>query len=217
MVEAGRRALSAPSGAICRDYLAWRSLSVETSDAMQFGYSPGLYDPVGKSKRPALLIPWIDGVGTVFAIKYRYIDDLAKSDKCRRFRQHVGSDPILFGLHAASFGSNVLIAVEGEFNAASIFQAVHGTECDVVSIGPERNSNALEALDRLIASRGYSKSLIWTDEPETALRAGERLDAYRTILMKSPNGLDANDLLCRYGADAIRQLIQRRMTRSPKI
>jgi hypothetical protein len=87
---------------------------------MLFGDPPGLFDPVDKSKRPALLIPWIDGVGTVFAIKYRYIDDVAESDKGRRFRQHVGSYPILYGLSTVTGGNRSLIAVEGEINAATI-------------------------------------------------------------------------------------------------
>jgi hypothetical protein len=199
--------MNASDGVVCRDYLCRRSIEINTACALDFGFVPDLFDPVDKSKRPSLLIPWIDGVGTIFAIKYRYIDEVAETDKGRRFRQESGSDPTLFGLNTASVGNTALIAVEGEINAASIFQAMKGESCDVVSIGSERNSKALEVLDRLIAGRGYSETLIWLDAPETALRVGDRLDAHRPILMKSPNNRDANDLLCAYGPKGLRDLV----------
>ena len=152
----------------------------------------------------------------MFAIKYRNIDDLARSDKGRRFRQHVGSDPMLFGLNAAPVESKVLIVVEGELNAASIFQALSASAFTVVSIGLERNSKALEVLDLLIACRGYSETLIWTDEPETALRAGERLNQHHILLMRSPIGLDANDILCAYGSNGLRDLIFKHLGRESR-
>jgi len=194
LVAAGKQALNAPGGVRCQDYIYGRSLSFETSDAMQFGYSPGLFDPVDKSKRPALLIPWIDGVGTVFAIKYRYIDDLAESDKGRRFRQHLGSDPILFGLNTVTGRNRSLIAVEGEVNAATIYQATHRDKCDVVSIGSKRNQAALDALDLFITRQKYARVLVWLDEHEDTIAAGESLKHHRPKLMKSPYGLDANDV-----------------------
>jgi len=205
--------MNAGDGVVCRDYLCRRSIEIDTACTLEFGFVPDLFDPVDKSKRPALLIPWIDGVGTIFAIKYRYIDDRAETDKGRRFRQESGSDPILFGLNTASVGNTALIAVEGELNAASIFQAMKGESCDVVSIGSERNSRALFALDRLIKRRQYLKTLIWTDKAETALRAGETLRRHSPKMMKSPDGMDANDLLRRHGPKVIKEIYQAHLRR----
>jgi len=208
-MEAGRRALVADTGQICRDYLDRRGILPETSEAFALGFNPAQFDPATESRRPALLIPWFDGWGIVSAIKYRFIDELAAQDKNRRFTQKRDSEAILYGLHLITGGgpNRMLVAVEGEINAATIYQATRAEECDVVSIGAKKNEAGIVALDNLITKRAYSRVLIWLDDEADAQAAGARLKRHRAKLMKSPTGLDANDLNRLYGASVLKSLI----------
>jgi DNA primase len=196
-VNAGIRALRGERGQMCRDYLNSRGISQETAEAFRFGFYATKRDPVDQSTRPALVIPWIEGT-TVTAIKYRFIDELAAQDKGRRFTQRIGSRPVLFGCHLVQSDPQrprVIVAVEGEINAVSIYQATKRDLCDVVSIGSKKTHAGLDALDELIHREKYQRVLIWTDEQDDAIDAGERLRHHRPKLMKSPDGMDANDVL----------------------
>ena len=104
----------------------------------------------------------------------------------------------------------MLVAVEGEINAATIYQTTRAEGCDVVSIGAKKNEAALIALDKLITKRTYSRVLVWLDDEADAQAAGEKLRRHRPKLMKSPTGLDANDLNQLYGASVLKSLILER-------
>jgi hypothetical protein len=213
-VKAGIRAMTGPNGEICRQYLDSRGISQETAKAFRLGFNPAKSDATDHTKRPALVIPWIEG-STVTAIKYRFIDDLAAQDKSRRFTQRIGSQAVLFGCHLIQSQQNqslsrarALVAVEGEINAATIYQSTRRDSCDVVSVGPKRNQAALDALDQLITRQKYDLVVIWLDEFDDTVAAGERLRHHRPKLMKSPNGMDANDILRTHGKEAIPKIIQ---------
>ena len=62
------------------------------------------------------------------------------------------------------------------------------------SIGSKRNQAALDALDLFMTRQKYGRVLVWLDEHDDTIAAGERLKHHRPKLMKSPQGLDANDL-----------------------
>lgn len=113
-------------------------------------------------KRPAIVIPWWDADNTITAIKYRFIDDLAK-DKAHRYTMAKGSKQILFGLHIAG-GCEILLLVEGEVNAMSITQA---TECqiDTLSFGSETATHA--DILRAVAN-DYQRVIVWADDPNHA-------------------------------------------------
>jgi len=196
-INAGIRAHRGPSGDFCRQYLDQRGITQETADAFRFGFDPARFDGIDRLTRPALVIPWIEG-DTVTAVKYRFIDDLAAQDKGRRFTQRAGSSAVLFGCHLINSNPQlprVIVAVEGEMNAASIYQATKRDLCDVVSIGSKKTQAGLDALDQLINREKYARILIWTDEKDDAIAAGERLKHHRPKLMQSPKGMDANDIL----------------------
>ena len=115
-------------------------------------------------KRPAILIPYLDIGNVVTAVKYRFIDKLARSDKTKRFAMLGGSMPYLFGLQHVLESDQTLLFVEGEMNAISVLQTLP-RGVSVVSAGSEGNGNA--ALLRTLA-RHYKRVFIWTDQPEKA-------------------------------------------------
>jgi len=212
-IEAAERARRDDAGQVCRDYLDRRGILAVTADAFKLGFDPARFDPVSKTNRPALLIPWVDGTGTVTAIKYRFIDDQAAEDKTRRFTQKAKSQAILFGLNLATGGGadRLLVAVEGELNAATIHQATRAEGCDVVSLGAKRNDAGITALDQLITRQKYSRVLLWLDDAEDSAAAGAKLKDHRPLLMKSPHGHDANDINRAYGPNVLRDLIFQRL------
>lgn len=188
---------------IARDYLHTRSLEYATWLVYQFGF--GLV-----YNRPAIVIPWWDSAKTITAVKYRFIDDLAKRDPGRRFGMAEGSKPILFGLHLAG-GQDTLLLCEGEFNAASITQVASDTipGLDALSFGSQSGGRA--DILRHVAN-DYQRVIVWADEPEKANEI--RLSLARPAeALCSPQidgtKYDANALLKNgYLADFLRETIQ---------
>jgi len=188
---------------IARDYLQARALEPATWLVYQFGF--GLV-----YNRPAIVIPWWDAANTITAVKYRFIDDLAKRDPGRRFGMAEGSKPILFGLHMAG-GQDTLLLCEGEFNAASITQVANDTipGLDALSFGSQSGGRA--DILRQVAD-GYQRVIVWADDPEKANEI--RLSLARPAeALCSPQidgtKYDANALLKNgYLADFLRETIQ---------
>ena len=188
---------------IARDYLHTRSLEYATWLVYQFGF--GLV-----YNRPAFVIPGWDSAKTITAVKYRFIDDLAKRDPGRRFGMAEGSKPILFGLHLAG-GQDTLLLCEGEFNAASITQVASDTipGLDALSFGSQSGGRA--DILRHVAN-DYQRVIVWADEPEKANEI--RLSLARPAeALCSPQidgtKYDANALLKNgYLADFLRETIQ---------
>jgi hypothetical protein len=146
-------------------------------------------------KRPAIVIPWLDTGDIITAVKYRYIDDMARQDKGKRFSMLTGSMPYLFGLRDILASDKTLLFVEGELNAISVLQT-HPAGVSVVSGGSDGNGNAalLQAL-----ARHYERVVIWTDDPDKARTIRERMNRPAARLLKSPvlDGVkyDANQML----------------------
>lgn len=146
-------------------------------------------------KRPAVVIPYLDAGDIITAVKYRFIDDLAKQDKTKRFAMMTGSKPYLFGLQHVLNTDKTLLFVEGELNAVSVLQTrPHGVS--VVSTGGETNGHA--AILRALASH-YSRVVIWMDDPSKARTKREQMNRPEAHLLKSPviEGVkyDANQML----------------------
>jgi hypothetical protein len=146
-------------------------------------------------QRPAIVIPWLDVGNVVTAIKYRFIDDQAKSEKGKRFAMMTGSIPYLFGLQHVLPSDETLLFVEGELNAVSVLQTLP-RGVSVVSAGSDTNGNA--ALLRALATH-YRRVFIWTDEPEKAKAVQEKMQRQDAQLLKSPviggRKWDTNEML----------------------
>lgn len=164
-VDAASDRLMSKAGEVGKLYLEERGISRATILTYRLGFAQ-----LTKSERPAIVIPWFDDSGKdgelITAIKYRFIDDLAKQEKSRRFMMAEGSKPIIFGLHAAA-GHDVLILVEGEFNAMCIAQvsAGEGMNVDALSFGSQSGSHT-DVLRKI--SQEYRRVIVWTDDPEKA-------------------------------------------------
>lgn len=196
---AAQRALSTCTVAI--DYLHGRSIEERTWAAFGFGYAD---KPAGVGQafqKPAIVMPWYRA-GRLVAIRYRYLEPIQTVDKkgreeIHKLRSWRGSEfaGVLFGGQAMpplaeDAQQRSLLIVEGEINAVSCWQAAHESGLDVLSIGSE-SAHLSNGAVRL-AGR-YGQVFVWADREEVVRR---QLDAIPgAIGIKSPNGMDANDLL----------------------
>jgi hypothetical protein len=182
-------------GLYARQYLADRGISKGSIYMHLLGYDPQKFDGITRTKRPAIVIPWMDLGDVVCAIKYRYIDDLAQTDKSKRFSMMAGSMPYLFGLQHILNSDETLLFCEGELNAISVLQTLP-RGVSVISAGSEGNGNA--ALLRTLA-RYYKRVVIWTDDPAKGKTIRERMNRPEARLLKSPViesvKYDANQML----------------------
>lgn len=156
--------------------------------------------------RPRIVIPWKTMTGTITALKYRYVDPIAATDPHKRFAQLSGSESILFGVANVTADAKTLVLVEGEINCLSLAQATKHAAYNVVSAGAERNKAALPPLCRLVQQRPYERVLTWFDKEHCALQAAEAVRG--AIPMRSPHDLDANDILVKYGAQALFEVVE---------
>lgn len=205
IVENSTSAILGPSGLRGREYLASRSLRPETWKAFQIGYFSAKFDPATQSRRPAVVIPW-QAKDMFASIKFRFIDGPHVGSQSR-FSQIKGSKPSLFGLHLVARHSTI-IAVEGEFNAMSVWQAFNG-QADVVSIGAQKNGESWDSLVRLVERVGYEEIVIWVDEARIAHALATRLGRHgrRVCIASSPGSLDANDVLVKMGREQVREVV----------
>jgi hypothetical protein len=211
-------------------YLSSRKIHPRTVKAFRLGYEPAVFDPATKSKRPAIVIPWISNGGIITAIKYRFIDDLAQ-DKGRRFFQKKGSESLLFGLNACSKDSKPrgIVIVEGEFNAMAIVQAVWfcetgrhdygpdgvGGKVIVLSVGSQGNSKGLEMARKYCEKYPGVNVMLWFDEEKQVKEAFKVFP--KGIGVKSIDGLDANDILKTYGHHGLDHYVLSRLPKEARV
>lgn len=100
-------------------------------------------------------------------------------------------------------GRGLLLLVEGELNALSLWQ-VAGDLLDVLSWGPQGNLLRPRVSQQIVAlAVSYQRLLLWSDDAEVACKGFSQLQAHGlppglpTEAVCSPQGLDANDLLQR--------------------
>jgi hypothetical protein len=214
--------LASLEGDLGRSYLESRQIAKRTWQSFGIGFAP--------QPRPAIVIPWYrpgaaarlnkssdKNPDSLDAVRFRFIDEIASGDKASRFAQLPHSAPSLFGLHALGTRPD-LLAIEGEFNALSVWQSCHvdghDAGIDVLSFGSETPSRCGRFELKEIVVR-YERVLIWADRPENAIRLSSSLCAPGRIVltMRSPRDLDANDILRAYGEQGLLQLLRIRMNR----
>lgn len=193
------RAEKAFPGSPAEAYMAERGLEGACAE-YRIGYDPRAFDPVGKTGRPAVVVPSLDRDGKPLAVKFRYLDELGRTDKGRRFGMLKGSTPLLFGLHALRARTR-LVVIEGEMNALAVRVAC--PDADVLSIGSQTLSEAARMLLTDTAN-GYRDLVVWADEAESSRRIGAAIGC--RALKRSPDGLDANDILMRFGPESLARL-----------
>lgn len=169
-----------------REYLRKRGLEPATWKRFNLGYSL-------KRGRGAIIIPWLRR-GVVEGVFYRFLSGE------QRYGGEARSERRLFGLDVLQ-GRPILLIVEGEINAMSLWQEA-GDLADVLSFGGEGALQRIEIVQELreIASR-YRYVLLWLDDPQRAAAARKALEGLNVPVaaMRSPEAdgrkLDANECL----------------------
>lgn len=181
-----------------REYLKGRGLTDETIEAYKLGVRlTSLPGTENKEKRPAVTLPWYDRNGKLAAVKMRFLATHEYTDSADRQRKESKTSRgnfagNMFGWQAVKGPEQrrVLIITEGEMNCPSFWQ-VAGQVADVLSCGTESMLNTLPDWLLEYAAR-YEYRLVWADKGQMSEDAAKRLNA---ASMRSPNGMDANDLL----------------------
>jgi hypothetical protein len=190
---ANARLLEQPEAEAGRRYLIARGISRASMFMFWLGFSV-------EYGRPCITIPYFDGAnldgGTITALKYRFIDPLARQEKGRRFSMLSGSKPYIFGLNQVYGGERNLLLVEGELNCVSIVQT-RPQGLATLSTGSEGNGYA-DMLRKL--ARDYTHVYIWMDDLIRAAEMRARLGRDARVI-KSPiidnTKYDANEMLKR--------------------
>jgi hypothetical protein len=182
-IQALDRLLNEPEGYAARDYLTKRGLCSETWTAWALGAGYA-YNPLTERKERAIVIPHFDGQGQVLAIKYRFLSGSL------RYISRRGSKATIYGLWQPA--KPVLLIVEGELNACSIWQ-VAGDELTVVSPGSESGGKA--PLVQLLKSPTFQRKIVWFDRPELAGQYAPLADQALVSPVVDGVKLDANRML----------------------
>jgi hypothetical protein len=218
-MDAWRRTLlDDPVGELGRSYLAGRGLLPETWRVFGLGFNPGAALPGtnGQRRAPAIAIPWYrrgEGVG----IRFRFLErqcyvDAEGNERDEKITSLFRSD--LTGVFGGqTLGKTIpaystLLICEGELNAMSVWQVSQGTHLDVLSTGTE-GAHIPPAV--LAYARRYRTVLAWFDRAENARSQAVTVGAYA---LRSPHGLDANDLLRRGELQEYMAEIRRRACRN---
>lgn len=195
LISDAKKNVSLPAPA---KYLTSRGISARTAERFHLGFTRDAWDPSIKGVREGIVIPWGDRQ-RIFAIKYRYIDALGDL----RYGSKYGSDPVIFGAHIPK-DSKTLVITEGEFNAMAIYES--GANCNVVSIGSQRNTAGLEYVRDRIAGE-YRYIVGWFDELSAFQTCKELVSPHMTGVISSKLGLDANEYLVTKGAEMLQSVL----------
>lgn len=207
MLDSAVSALNAGAGGEGRQYLDERRIQESTWRAFKLGFQSKV---VAGRQRSSIVIPCICADGRTCGLKLRSLG----KDAEQRYTMTRGSTSLLFGAHLLITGkSSNIIACEGEFNAMSIWQSSQRGDYHVVSFGSQSSNRGIELLKEHLSSTEYENVLVWTDAPEAGIAVASKLT--RAMVMCSPKGLDANDVLVRYGADDLLKIIEFNLAKEP--
>jgi len=185
--------LAGPEGAAARAELERRGLRPETWQAYSLGYALN-WNSALNTKAPSIVIPWQKD-GTIKALNYRFFGP--QIDQASRFSQRKGSVRTIFGLDRA-LGADLLLIVEGELNAISVWQALQKagrlSEMDVLSFGSQGNAASQKVIS---VANHYRRVVVWADDGRPAVDLAGRCSAAVPFRSGSRNGrkLDANEFL----------------------
>lgn len=209
-----------------RKYLLKRGLLENTWLAFKLGFDPAVpltntWDEKTSTfvypKQPAIVIPWFRR-GKLVAVRYRYLQahtytDISGEERTEKTKSLYGSwfgSGVLYGGHAfvgSTSSMLVLIIVEGELNACSIWQVAKDSGVHVLSIGSE---SAKLSDDDIARIKQYGTIIVWLDDEKFVRQITDNIPgAYgvKSLIRRDENNnplldkkgkpqkLDANDLL----------------------
>lgn len=188
------------------DYLLDRGILLETAHTFKLGLCraglPATWNQADRSRtyprQWAILLPWLDATSHLVGVRYRFLEahtypnikgETITHSKSSEYRSDFTG---VFGWQAVKGPArcDVLIITEGEINALSLWQAGKG-RVDVLSPGSESTVKALPK-DVATLARQYAHVIVWADKGNIADDTARAIGA---ASMRSPKGMDANDLL----------------------
>lgn len=191
------------------EYLTKRGFEVETLRAFQIGFDHAKFHPMMQRRKPAIVIPWVVDE-EIQAVKYRFLDVGHKE----RFSQKGGSTPLVFGMQNLRRHDR-LVVIEGDMNAKSSWQVING-ESDVLSVGSEASNTGLDLVVQIAENRGYDFVSCWYDDLGRAKKACAHFSC-RAVPLYSRMKLDANDVLTKFGAETLLEILREAFTRREDI
>lgn len=204
-IAATQRRLLHDEGYAGQEYLVARGLLPATWQRYKLGYGV-TFHPLHRQQLDAIFLPWLTANGKqVTAIQHRFLD--SQLQKGERYSMKVGSEPLVFGLHALA-PADAVVVVEGEFNCMAISQIGR----QAVSVGSE-SSRASARVVALLQEHltPYERVAVWFDNADYGRQLADRLKDgmpfRKEIQVVDAGGPDANDLLvaCEL-ADVVEQL-----------
>lgn len=192
-LAAAQHTLMTVRGGPGAEYLDKRALEPGTWQAFGFGFGSAYYTPT-KETLPAIFLPWYRA-GKLTAVRYRFLNPPVVIIDGEEVVSKIRSEPesvfgVLYGGQALQAGNELektLIIIEGELNAASIWQVAHDTGAEVMSVGSESAVLTKRMIE--FASR-YRHIIVWMDKPKIAESMRSLLPP-RTVSVTSPPLKDA--------------------------
>jgi hypothetical protein len=202
MLHAAQERLLGNEGEPGHEYLASRGLDPRTWLQFGLGYSADVNVPGtgGKQKAAAISMPWYAG-SKLTGLRYRFLvpqdghkqtAETGSQFSGRLFGRQGLPDWVSLANGNGKFESMCdLIICEGEINAMSIWQVARDTNLHVLSLGSE----SAKLTDAVVAfAKRYRIVIIWADRAEMARNLQTAIPIASGLV--SPNGRDANDLMC---------------------
>lgn len=193
LVDRGVRRLDVDDLALA--YLAQRGISSSTARAWWLG-SALVWNRDARCDLPAIVLPWVMG-DNVTGIKYRFLDGGAQRYTSRKVEGAGAFTDNVFGRQMYAGAYDVLLVVEGELNAVSVWQAARGLgwrHLDVVSVGAQDGIRA-RALADIVCD--FRRVILWADDAKVVTSGRQAAPA--ALALQSPIidnvKWDANELL----------------------
>lgn len=161
-----------------------------------------------KDKQNVLVFPFMDGVGNIVFVKYRKTDYDPKKDNSKEWCE-TNCKPILFGMYQCNTNNKTLVLTEGQIDSLAVAES--GIE-NAVSVPTGKNGftwfphcwDWLQQFTELIVFGDCENGTI-TLLDEMKSRFPGTVKAVR--LQDYKGCKDANELLMKYGKDAVRYAV----------
>ena len=181
------------------EYMGRRKISTATLD----------YADIQSDTKGNIVFHYYDNNDVLLMVKYRPSRKLQEGENKAWTQKDADTTPLLFNMNRID-PNQPLIITEGEIDCLSIIEAGYK---NVVSIplGAQNTHWIEECWDWL---EQFDKIIIWSDNDAPGIKMRRevchRLGAWRTyyIEIDSKEGKDANEILYKYGANRILEIIQ---------
>lgn len=190
LVKEAHHALFAGPDRRGEEYLLGRGLESHVWTQFSLGYAQH-YNLDTRREEPAIVLPWVSRLG-VPAVRFRFLKPVKHKIVSLKGSEFSG---LLFGRQGLAGGNEArrtLVLCEGEINALSIWQIAHETGLDVLSLGSETAKLTPAMIDY---TKRFMRVIVWMDKPEIARDLQAQIPG--ACWISSPQGQDANDLLCK--------------------